>query len=130
MGSFLRLRSYCSIPDDVALLLLVIPRQPAIDKVGRTRDIVSVGRSQESCQTSDISRLPQPRQWNLGQQRAKFLRIVEQLRINRCFNGTRGNRVDGNAKLTEFHAEVARQHFKTALAGTVGSEVGEGQLFM
>src|SRR5713226_7355444 len=113
-----------------ALLFLVMPRQPAINEVRRTRDVVGVRRSQEGSKTGDIVRLPQPRERNLCKQGAEFLWIIEQLGIDRCFNGAWRNRVDSDAKLAQFYAQVACKHFEPAFTRAVGREVGERQLFM
>src|SRR5712692_6016424 len=107
-----------------------MPRQPAINKVRRTRDVVGVRRSQEGSKTGDIVRFPQPRERNLCKQGAEFLRIVEQLGVNRRFDGTRCNRVDSDAELTKFHAQVTCQHFESAFTRAVGREVGERLLFV
>src|SRR5215831_5991116 len=114
----------CCIPAYISfwfdrLLLLIIPREPAIHEIGRASDIVRVIRSKENRKARDVIRFTKPRERNLCEQRAELLRVVEEFGVNRRLDCPRSDRIDINAKLPKLHRKITCQHLEAALTGAI-----------
>src|SRR6185312_8764417 len=71
------------IPAD-SLLLLVVPQQTAVDKERGSRNVVGFLGSQETGQTCNIFRFPEPPKRDILKQLFELHRIIQEFCVDRC----------------------------------------------
>jgi hypothetical protein len=111
-------------------LFLVIPKEAAVDEEGGAGGVVGVIGGQERCEAGDVTDIAKALEGDIVQQIVELDGIVEEIFVDGCFDGARGDGIDGDAERGELDAEVASEHFDGAFADAVSGEVREGKFFV
>jgi hypothetical protein len=113
----------------MTLLLLIRPEQAAIDEHGCPRDVARVRRSQESATPATSSGVPR-RFSGIFSSSGLSLPDRSAARIDRRFDRTWSDSVNGNSEWGELDGKIARQHLEPSLACTVAREMRERKFFV
>src|SRR5262249_6501075 len=87
--------SFCRRP---SMGLLVMPRQAAVDEVGRAGDVIRVRGGEKRRQARDVLGLPQAAEGDLTQQRLPLGAVLEEILVDGRLDGTRRDGVDRDAE--------------------------------
>jgi hypothetical protein len=111
-------------------LLRVIPKEAAVDDDGGAGDVVGVAGGEEGGGAGDVGGFAEAVQRDVVQQGLHEVGAVEQLGVDRGFDGAGGDVIDRNAEGSQFDGEVSAEHLERSLAGAIAREVGEGEFFV
>ena len=102
-GEVFSSQSFC------ALLLLIVPGQATIDKIGCARHIVRFGRSEKGRERSDIFGFAKAPERNFGKQGIQLRGIVQEVFVDGRFDGAGSDGIDGDAERGELDGEIGSE---------------------
>src|SRR5215475_9024450 len=78
----IRLHSQEWLCSGYELLLLVVPGQAAVQEEGGAGGVVGVAGGEEGSEIGDVIRSAEALEWDVGEERIQFGRIVEEIFVN------------------------------------------------